>query len=379
MRLFQLVSTFWAALARDRPFSHSPLVVGVSGGPDSLALLHLLHRLLPANRLVVAHLDHGLRPEAAADARFVAETAAAWGMACVIQAVDVAALAAQQQLSLEAAGRQARYAFFARVAQQAGAEMVAVGHNADDQAETVLMHLIRGAGPAGLRGMQPVSPLVGVLGVWLLRPLLNAPRAAIDAYCHAHDLQPRHDLTNQDPRFFRNRIRHELLPLLESYNPGIHSGLLQLASILTAEDALLQAQQLEAWQTLLVARGADWLRLDRSGWRALPVALQRRLLRHAVAQLRPDVSDVPFDAVEQARLLAESADTGAASVLPGGLVLRVAYETIFIGGGDPVLAPGPQLEDEARRLPIPGVLTLANGWQLRAAPAAEAGLGSARD
>ena len=138
------------------------VVVGVSGGPDSLCLLHLLRRLAPELRLWlhVAHLHHGLRgAEADADAAFVAELADCWGLPCTVGRADVAALAREAGLSLEEAARQARYRFLAGVAEAGGAATLAVGHNADDQAETVLMHFLRGSGAAGLRGMLPRTPL----------------------------------------------------------------------------------------------------------------------------------------------------------------------------------------------------------------------------
>ncbi len=136
------------------------VVVGVSGGPDSLCLLHVLHQLAPdlSLRLHVAHLNHGLRgAEADADAAFVQETAAAWGLPVAVGRVDVAALAQQAGMSLEEAARHARYSFLAEEARRVGARIIAVGHTADDQAETVLMHFLRGSGLAGLRGMQPAS------------------------------------------------------------------------------------------------------------------------------------------------------------------------------------------------------------------------------
>jgi tRNA(Ile)-lysidine synthase len=198
------------------------LVVAVSGGPDSLALLHLLSRreLHPAANLVVGHLNHQLRPSAAADATFVAETAAAWGLECHTESVDVAGLARRDGLSLEEAGRGARYQFLARLAHAVGAAHVAAGHNADDQAETVLMHFLRGAGLSGLRGMRPAGPLPGDPAITLLRPFLTTGRAEIEAYCQEHGLAPLTDASNTDTTYFRNRLRHELLPYLAGYNPG---------------------------------------------------------------------------------------------------------------------------------------------------------------
>jgi len=176
------------------------VVVGVSGGPDSLCLLHILKLLAERYpfRLHAAHLNHGIRgSQAEADAEFVANLCSEWKISCTIENMDVPSLARARHLSLEEAARQARYAFLARVASQQGARVVVVGHHADDQVETLLMHLLRGSGLSGLRGMQPTSLLsadgpVGAAGsvgqpdescLWLIRPLLRVTRAEIDGYC----------------------------------------------------------------------------------------------------------------------------------------------------------------------------------------------------
>jgi tRNA(Ile)-lysidine synthase len=189
------------------------VVVGVSGGPDSLALLHLLRRLSAelGLSLRVAHLNHGLRGAMAdEDASFVASLAASWGLPCTVGQMDVRSTAAGR--SLEEAARQARYRFLAEVA-GAAAGTIAVGHNADDQAETVLMHFLRGTGVAGLRGMLPRTALADYrLGIpakgqlWLVRPLLGVPRRDIEVYCAKNELEPRFDRSNEDLTFFRNRL-----------------------------------------------------------------------------------------------------------------------------------------------------------------------------
>ncbi|MFN8447334.1 MAG: tRNA lysidine(34) synthetase TilS [Anaerolineae bacterium] len=187
------------------------LIVGVSGGTDSLALLHILRRL--GVRLHVATLDHGLRGAAgAADARFVVETAEAWGLPVTAGRADVRVLAKAQRLSIEAAARAARYDFLSSVAHEAGTQRIAVAHNADDQVETVLLHLLRGSGVGGLAGMAYAAPLPGHPDLMLIRPLLDVPRAALDAYCREHGLQPRHDASNADARYRRNRLRLDLDP-----------------------------------------------------------------------------------------------------------------------------------------------------------------------
>ncbi|HFD38988.1 MAG TPA: tRNA lysidine(34) synthetase TilS, partial [Anaerolineae bacterium] len=220
------------------------VVVGVSGGPDSLCLLHLLHRLQAEYDLAlhVAHLHHSLRgADADADAAFVRQIAAAWGLPCTVEQADVPALAAEGKLAVEEAARQARYAFLRRVAIGVGARIVAVGHNADDQAETVLMHFIRGSGLAGLRGMLPRAPYPQFTNpqstnsqstsphLTLIRPLLDISRADILAYCDRHGLTPRFDRSNLDTTYFRNWLRHEALPLLARHNPNVDQVLRRTA------------------------------------------------------------------------------------------------------------------------------------------------------
>ncbi len=253
-----------------RPFlpPSVPLLIGVSGGPDSLALLHVLKSIFSADQLVVAHLHHGWREEAGADAQFVTDTAVTWHIPCHIEKIDVAALAHAASLSLEEAGRKARYDFFARLAEETGAKVVAVGHHADDQAETVLMHLLRGSGLAGLRGMRPVSPLPGMPELKLIRPFLAASRAEIEQYCRENHLQPISDSTNQDTTFFRNRLRHELLPLLRTYNPQIDSHLQQMAAIIEADYDLLDTiMQKNGWRFCVTLARIGWHLTGRGGWR----------------------------------------------------------------------------------------------------------------
>ncbi len=354
-----------------RPFplttSHKKLLVAVSGGADSLALLHLLWQQLGANRLVVAHLNHQLRPEADADAAFVAKTAASWGISCEIGTAKVQTVAETFRLSLEAAGRLARYQFLAGKAAEVGAEAVLVGHHADDQAETVLLHLLRGSG--GLRGMGPVGVVPGSEEMVLLRPFLTTRRAEIEEYCTRHGLTPRQDASNEDVNFTRNRIRHELLPLLQTYNPQIQDKLRQLAIVTADELAVLQEQFEQIWPTLvLLDQADDSLLLDRLRFQALAVAWQRLALRRAVQVLRPLVTEMSFQTIEAARTLILENQSGTEAWLPGALVMRVAADAVAFGdAGEAQLARLPQLVDEQPlTLSAPGQVWLANGWAISA-------------
>ncbi len=360
-----------AALSEASYEEGDSLIVGVSGGPDSLALLHRLRDLLGPDVLRVAHLDHGIRPSSADEAAYVADLARSWEIPSYSKRVDVPELARRRAWSLEEAARNARYEFMAEVAQQVGAEIVAVGHNADDQAETILLHFLRGSGLSGLRGMLPLSPFPGMPGLKLLRPFLHQSRAEIEAYCQQYDLQPLEDESNRDPAYLRNRVRHQLLPELIAYNPQIKNQLLQLAAIATAEDELVSGLFEETWPELISSSGPGWLSLDRGRFRELPAALQRRAIRHAVETLYPDVTDLAFKTVEQAIELANRRESGTESILPGGLALLIDYEILlFAWEPDEVPVNLPQMPaqftEEALQLPVPGQVALANGWVISA-------------
>ena len=273
-----------------------PILVGVSGGADSLALLLGLHTL--GYSLIVAHLDHGLREESAQDADFVHDLAEQLELPFVSDRVDVEMLAEEETLSIEEAAREVRYRFLFEQAQQFRAQAVAVGHHADDQVETILMHFLRGAALSGLSGM----PFRRVMPQWhdsipLVRPLLGISRQEIEDYLVNEDIAPRVDQTNQDTTYFRNRLRHELIPNLETYNPQIKQVLWRMGQVLEEEDALLTGSAQDAWSVCFRLQKHDRVELARSTFLELPVALQRRVLRQAIDLLRPDLRDVGFDAV----------------------------------------------------------------------------------
>ena len=210
-------------------------LVAVSGGADSVCLLHCL--AASGCRLAVAHLDHAIRPESEADAEFVRQAADRLGLPCVIERRDVPAYRRQRKLSLEAAARDVRHAFLRETAAKLGASAIFLGHTAGDQVETFLLRLIRGAGVAGLRGMQPKEEL-------LCRPMLGIWRSEIEAWLQGQQLEWREDASNRDPRFLRNRVRHELLPLLATLNPGVKQVLLREAELLGARQDAVEAEVL---------------------------------------------------------------------------------------------------------------------------------------
>jgi tRNA(Ile)-lysidine synthase len=319
--------------------------------------------------LHVAHLNHGLRGHAAnEDSQFVAELSGRWGLPCTVGHVDLRSLAVGR--SLEEAARQARYRFLIEVAGKVGASQVAVGHNADDQAETVLMHLLRGTGVAGLRGMRPRTALadfrLGVsLGgqIWLVRPLLGIPRRDIERYCSEHALEPRFDRTNEDRAFYRNRLRHELLPILEGYNPAIRALLVRTGEVMAGDGETLRAALEAAWRDVALPAGPDEVVFDLPKWRALTLGQQRATVREAIHVLRHELRDINWEHVERAVWLAREGRTGQAATLARGLVLRIDYRSLRVAGSAPT--PGQTGGDapwipDAIPLNAPGV-TLLDG------------------
>ncbi len=308
------------------------VLVAVSGGPDSLALLHVLRALQGALgiNLVAAHFDHGFRKDSAAEADFVRRVAEELAIPFVAGAAEVPRLLRGARGPQDAA-RQARYAFLTRSADSAGAARIAVGHTADDQAETLLLHLIRGAGARGLAGMPPVRGRV-------IRPLIEAWRVEVERYCQAHGLKPLRDPSNTDRRYLRNRIRSELFPQLATYNPRIGERLVATARILADEHRLIDALARRARERL-VSEG----RIEREPFLALHPAIQRGLLR----QLAPDLEAGQVEAARQAM----QAASGRTFNIGRRLRLTTSYQTVSLAP-DP---PGIAFEAE---LDVPGEVTV---------------------
>jgi len=302
------------------------VVAGVSGGPDSIALLLALHELAGPLRLTLhaGHLNHGLRRGAATDARFVAAAAAKLGVPCTVGAADVAALARRRRMSVEEAGRLARYSFLYRLARKTGSPVVAVGHHADDQAETVLMRLLRGAASTGLAGMAERRDLRDPLAarpvraqpVALVRPLLGRTRAEILAYLRWRKAAWREDPTNASPSHLRNAIRHHLLPLLERrYSPGVRPALARAAATLGREDALLAdlAARAQVKAAGVAPRGGAALKV--TALRKLPPPVLYRVLHGAAVAAGADPRRLAQSHLDALILLLRGA--GGEAHLPG--------------------------------------------------------------
>jgi tRNA(Ile)-lysidine synthase len=310
------------------------IVVAVSGGADSMALLHLLHTLhLRLNiHLQAATFDHGLRgTQSADDAAYVEKIAMSWGIPVT---VGHAALGPDAS-GVEARARTARYTFLAETSQQVGAHFVATGHHADDQAETVLLHLLRGGGIRGLGGMRPSTPypLSGFESLKLVRPLLGVTREEIEQYCREHGINYRHDATNESPDTLRNRLRLETLPYLAQLNPRIVETLNRFAEIAALEDTFIQdAMRQRTAQAEQVA--SQQIILPRDVYTRLPAALRLRWLMDAAGRLRdPDrASDktAGWLHLKSADEVMMTSDVGAVAQLPGFVQVRLGREHVYI-------------------------------------------------
>ncbi len=323
------------------------LVVAASGGPDSTALLHGLAALREEFGLTlhVAHLDHRLRPEAREDAAFVVAMSRALGLEHHQDSADPRAVAGREGWSLEDASRRLRYEFLVRVARAVGAGVVATGHSLDDQAETVLMRLLRGSGLDGLTGIPPVRRSDEIR---IIRPLIETTRADVEAYLEEIGAAWREDATNRDLTILRNRIRLVLLPALEGYNPDVRRALARVASLLRDEAEAIEA--LGAPQIAgTLAGGPAIVRVMLEPFAALPAALQRRALRGAVIQVRGNLRAVRYVHIEEARLLVLEGQVGSWLSLPGGVRI-----TRLRDGAEVAVGETARRVPRACRLPVPG-------------------------
>jgi tRNA(Ile)-lysidine synthase len=351
------------------------LGIAVSGGADSIALLHLLLPLCrrAAVEPLVLHFDHGLRGAAAADdGELVAATAARAGVPCR-RACGL--VTPGHGRSLEMAAREARLDFFFACAAEASLDAIATGHQADDVAETLLLRLVRGAGPRGLAGLRPRSLLVrGNQRLRLIRPLIECPRAPLQAWLKANQIPWREDLSNRDTRISRNAVRHQLLPrLAEQFGTDLNRQLVRSAEILRAEDELLEALT-TAWLTRHAPVGEPSVdvELPRAPLMEQPLALQRRilrawLLRQGAVQATGYATIAAI--VERCRTL----EFWRAS-LPGNRMLRGDAGVLRLEAA----APSPPSR-APRTLPVPGCVTWLNltvqSWLASGIARGHAGLG----
>ncbi len=334
-------------------------VVAVSGGPDSLCLLHCMHALAPelAVRLHVAHVHHGLRgADADADAAFVEAHAADLGLPVTVLYLDPDQLHHRGRLSLEAAARQTRYAALRRLAKALGGACVVLGHTEDDQAETLLLNLLRGSGIDGLAGMRPRRGD-------LVRPLLAQSRRAVLNHCRQYGLEPRQDRTNHSRAYRRNALRHDVMPMLRQWNQQLSATLARCAQNLAIDADYLRAEAEQALANLQLNTDGSSLDLSLDRFRELPLALRCHVLRLALEQVAGTADAITRQHVESIDALARSGRAGRRWQLPHALRVEVAGNRLQFKRADLMVEAPASVE-----LPVPGS-AIFGSWQITASGA----------
>ena len=306
-----------------RPLSSGArYLIGVSGGRDSVALLHWLVEC-GYSKLIVCHLNHRLRGRSSrADAIFVQKLAAKYDVDLALSAIDVRALAVRTKQSIETAARDARYKFFAQVAKRRRCRTIFLGHHADDLVETFLINLFRGAGPGGLSAMRGVSiRKIDNVKLQIVRPLLGVSREQIDDYVRKHRLKFREDASNKNLAPLRNRIRHRIIPEIEKQLGRNVRGTIWRAATIAAEEE-------NFFEALLPDKLSKLTALAVKPLRAMPIAVQRRML-HEWLRAR-DVPDLSFDLIERVRALLDLSNRAAKTNLPQDRHVRRRAGQIFI-------------------------------------------------
>lgn len=303
------------------------IVIACSGGPDSLLLLEFFLSIKDKWNLKIraAHFEHGIRGDASkADADFVEKYCLLRDIPFSVDSADVPAYAKENKMSVEAAARKLRYEFLYNISQNMGGALIATAHHADDQAETVLMRILRGTGIAGLQAIKPKNGL-------LIRPFLTVTKAEILSKCDLLQLSPRHDATNDDTIYLRNRLRLKLLPeLAKEYNPGIVKALCNLADIAGTEADFLK-NSLRKIEHDVIRIDKDKVVMLRTELQKLHLAQVRELFREAVAHF--SLLNISFEQLEMLHELAFYGDSGAKTELSGNLTAEVVYDELWLYQG----------------------------------------------
>lgn len=341
----QVVRTVSETIRRHRLISpRDTVLAAVSGGPDSVCMLHVLLSLRGefGFDVKVAHLDHGFRgEESRADAEFVRDLAAGFGVPCISEEENVPRFVLSHSMSKQDAARLIRYRFLIRVSKLEYCQRVATGHNADDQAETVLMRLLRGAGPDGLAG-------IPVKRGDIIRPLLRVWRDDVEAYLGRHGLPSRTDSSNLEPVYLRNRVRSDLIPVLADYNPAIAGALVNLGTIMSDVASHFDALADRALTEVVKSARVGQFALDLEKLTGYDEASRRYIFRRVFESLRPDLSPLPFHHVENLMNLVRRGEVGVALELPDGAQARLEHGVLVLSHG-----VGPPAAPE-RQLPVPG-------------------------
>ena len=286
------------------------LVIGVSGGPDSMALLHILLTLqekeqIPSCTLLVAHVNHMLRKEADEETAYVEEFCRLHQIPCFVKRAKVEELAQKAKMGTEEMGRNIRYQFFEEVREKEKAQKIVTAHHANDNAETVLMNILRGSGTAGLKGIEPIRK--NEKNVVFIRPLIHCTKEEIYQYCKEKKLQPKIDKSNQENVYNRNKVRNILIPFLEKeWNPNIVATLNRLSELARQENQYLERQTQKAYEDMVLEEGKDSIVLSLKKWNGQDFVIKSRVIRYTINRLLGTTKDIEKIHIEDIIKLCEN-------------------------------------------------------------------------
>jgi tRNA(Ile)-lysidine synthase len=306
------------------------VLVGLSGGPDSVSLLHLLNELREEWRLSLnaLYVDHGLRPEKTPyEIDFCAELTERLNVPCSVKKVDVREFSDKENLSIQEAARHLRYLAFEEHAFQIEADRVATGHNADDQAETLIMRLLRGSGPRGLSGIPPVRGT-------FIRPLIMVERSEIEKYLDEGGIRFIIDTSNLKQDYLRNRLRHEVMPILKKYNPNLTGTLCRTTNILREENEYMEIAVTKSLMRLISRKTGDRIELFLSPLENMEKVILRRALIRAIEETR-GLRGIGLEHIEEIISLIRTGSSGSRIYLPGGIRVIKDYSTLIITSAAP--------------------------------------------
>lgn len=379
-----VIAAVESAVRRAHLTSDDLVLIGLSGGVDSLVLTHALAKIQQRSagpRIRAVHVNHQLRPESASDAARVMEFAQSFAVPVDVIAADIAEWARAKRQGIEAAARDARYAAIAALARKLGSHWIALGHTRNDQAETVLLRLARGSSLDGLTGMRWLSERAVPLQpgdresvrLSILRPLLEVSRLEIERYAEAHRLQPVEDASNHSPAFRRNIVRHRVLPALEDAMPHATTAIARTAALLREDAGYLDALAREA-EREVIKEIAGMVMVAREPARRLHPALLRRVIAATIVRVAGDQALLTFDRIEALRNAVQDGVVSSTIELGSGFIAYIDYEIVAVGRETdvenalrrsselPLIEPG-----MAVPLDLPVELELGNRWRLWAA------------
>jgi tRNA(Ile)-lysidine synthase len=330
------------------------VLVGVSGGADSIALLHVLHWFsrIQDYSLIVAHINHMARgKDSDADADFVESIAKKLELPFYLKKIDVGIERLQLKTSFQDAARIIRYQFFEETLQEVGGCKIALGHSADDQVETILMNIVRGTGLKGLTGIPQVRGCI-------IRPFWGIHRKDLEIYLKENDISFRDDSSNSNKKYLRNRIRHELIPKLETFNPGIKKCLQQMSGIAREEDSLLSQMTRDIFNQKLGECNKKNIAWEIEDFQTYPIALRQRLVREIFCRITGDMQAITAYHIQQIINLFNSPKTGKVLNIPRGVTVTCSYESVLFSK---VIGGFCEKESLVTPIAVPGTTELLEG------------------